>query len=245
MTASGVVSGANTMSTSSELAYQQSASERLKCNVGKGYGMTESSGVIAISYPDHFRQGSSGQLLPGTEARVVNLDTADDAERGVPGEIWFRGPQAFKGYLNNDEMTNATITADGWIRTGDIGYIDAAGYLFITDRMKELIKVKGFQVAPAELEALFYAHPLVADAAVISRTDARDGERPVAYVVARGEISPDDLKQWVAQRVSEYKQLGDVVFCGQIPKSLSGKILRRVLRVQDAERIAGSDRCLA
>jgi len=176
--------------------------------------MTESSGVNAISYPDHFRPGSSGQLLPGNEARVVNLDTADDAERAVPGEIRCRGPQAFKGYLNNEEMTNATITADGWIRTGDIGYIDAAGYLFITDRMKEPIKVKGFQVAPAELEALLYAHPLVADAAVISRTDARDGERPIAYVVARGEI---------AQRVSEYKQLGDVVFRGQIPKSLSGK----------------------
>jgi 4-coumarate--CoA ligase len=204
--------------------------------------MTESSGVIAISYPDQYRLGSSGQLLPGTEARVVNPDTADDLERGVPGEIWFRGPQAFKGYLNNEEMTNATVTPDGWVRTGDIGYVDVDGYLFITDRLKELIKVKGFQVAPAELEGLLYAHPLVADAAVISRADSRDGERPVAFVVAREEIAPDDLKQWVAQRVSEYKQLADVVFCEQIPKSLSGKILRRVLRVQDAERIAGSDR---
>jgi acyl-CoA synthetase (AMP-forming)/AMP-acid ligase II len=214
---------------------EQRASERLKCNVGQGYGMTESSGVIAISYPDQFRQGSSGQLLPGTEVRVVDPHTADDAERGVPGEIWFRGPQAFKGYLNNDEMTSATVTADGWVRTGDIGYVDTDGYLFITDRLKELIKVKGFQVAPAELEALLCTHPLVADAAVISRTDARDGERPVAYVVAHAEIAPDELKQWVAQRVSEYKQLADVVFCEQIPKSLSGKILRRVLRALDAQ----------
>jgi acyl-CoA synthetase (AMP-forming)/AMP-acid ligase II len=192
---------------------ERRASERLKCNVGQGYGMTESSGVIAISYPDQIRLGSSGQLLPGTQARVVNPDTGDNAERGVPGEIWFRGPQAFKGYLNNDEMTSASVTADGWVRTGDIGYVDTDGYLFITDRLKELIKVKGFQVAPAELEALLYTHPLVADAAVISRTDARDGERPVAYVVARAQITPDELKEWVAQRVSEYKQLADVVFC--------------------------------
>jgi 4-coumarate--CoA ligase len=196
--------------------------------------MTESSGVIAISYPDRFRLGSSGQLLPGTEARVVNPDTGDDLERGVQGEIWFRGPQAFNGYLNNDEMTSNTVTADGWVRTGDIGYIDNDGYLFITDRLKELIKVKGFQVAPAELEALLYTHPLVGDAAVIGRADPRDGERPVAYVVARSEIAPDELKHWVAQRVSEYKQLADVVFCEEIPKSLSGKILRRVLRARDA-----------
>jgi acyl-CoA synthetase (AMP-forming)/AMP-acid ligase II len=215
---------------------EQNAYERLKCNVGQGYGMTESSGVIAISYPDRFRLGSSGQLLPGTEARVVNPETADDVERGIQGEIWFRGPQAFKGYLNNDEMTSATLTVDGWVRTGDIGYFDNDGYLFITDRLKELIKVKGFQVAPAELEALLYTHPSVADAAVISRADAPDGERPVAYVLARGEIAPDDLKQWVAQRVSAYKQLADVVFCEEIPKSPSGKILRRVLRERDARR---------
>jgi acyl-CoA synthetase (AMP-forming)/AMP-acid ligase II len=216
---------------------EQKASQRLKCEVGQGYGMTESSGVIAISYPSRFRLGSSGQLLPGTEARVVKPDTAEDVERGVPGEIWFRGPQTFKGYLNNDEMTSATVAADGWVRTGDIGYLDNDGYLFITDRLKELIKVKGFQVAPAELEALLHTHPAVIDAAVIGRNDARDGERPVAYVVARGGITPDELKQWVAQRVSEYKQLADIAFCEQIPKTLSGKILRRVLRARDAQRL--------
>jgi acyl-CoA synthetase (AMP-forming)/AMP-acid ligase II len=215
---------------------EQNASERLKCKVGQGYGMTESSGVIAISYPDRFRLGSCGQLLPGTEARVVNPDTADDVERRIQGEIWFRGPQAFKGYLNNDEMTSATVTADGWVRTGDVGYVDNDGYLFITDRLKELIKVKGYQVAPAELEALLYTHPAVADAAVIGRADERDGERPVAYVVPRSELQPSELKQWIAERVSAHKQLADVIVCEEIPKSLSGKILRRVLRARDAQR---------
>ena len=217
-------------------AFEHKAAERLKCNVGQGYGMTESSGVIAISYPDRFRLGSSGQLLPGTEARVINPDTGADLERGVPGEIWFRGPQAFKGYLNNPEMTRDTITTDGWVRTGDVGYIDDDGYLFITDRLKELIKVKGFQVAPAELEALLYTHPLVADAAVLGRADERDGERPVAYIVPRSELEPNELKQWIAERVSAYKQLADVIVCEEIPKSLSGKILRRVLRARDAQR---------
>jgi acyl-CoA synthetase (AMP-forming)/AMP-acid ligase II len=218
------------------MALEHKASERLKSDVGQGYGMTESSGVIAISYPDRFRLGSSGQLLPGTEARVVNPDSGADLERGVPGEIWFRGPQAFKGYLNNPEMTSETITTDGWVRTGDLGYFDDDGYLFITDRLKELIKVKGFQVAPAELEALLYTHPSVADAAVIGRADERDGERPVAYVVPRNELDKAELKNWIAQRVSAYKQLADVVLCEAIPKSLSGKILRRVLRAQDSQR---------
>lgn len=217
-------------------ALEQRATERLECNVGQGYGMTELSGVIAISYPDRFRVGSSGQLLPDTEARVVDPDTGADLERGIPGEIWFRGPQAFKGYLNNPEMTGHTITADGWVRTGDVGYIDRDGYLFITDRLKELIKVKGFQVAPAELEALLYTHPLVADAAVIGRADERDGERPVAYVVPRSTLEPDELKQWIAERVSAYKQLADVILCEEIPKSLSGKILRRVLRTRDEQQ---------
>jgi acyl-CoA synthetase (AMP-forming)/AMP-acid ligase II len=220
---------------------EKKASERLKCNVGQGYGMTESSGVIAVSYTDRFRPGSSGQLLPGTEACVVNADTGDDVERGIQGEIWFRGPQAFKGYLNNDEKTSATVTADGWVRTGDIGYFDNDGYLYVTDRLKELIKVKGFQVAPAELEALLCTHPSIADAAVISRSDARDGERAIAYVVARSEVAPDGLKEWVAQRVSEYKQLADIIFCEEIPKSASGKILRRVLREQDVQRLCTSN----
>ena len=217
-------------------ALAQKVGERLKCKVLQGFGMTESSGVVAASHPDRIRVGASGQLLPGTQARVVDLETQTDLARGTPGELWFRGPQAFKAYLNQPDATAQTITADGWVRTGDIGHIDADGYLFITDRLKELIKVKGFQVPPAEIEALLLTHPEVADVAVIGRPDERAGEIPVAYVVGRGAFEPDELKAWVAQRVVEYKQLGDVVPCESIPKSPSGKILRRVLRARDAER---------
>ena len=220
-------------------ALEQKVAERLKCKVMQGFGMTESSGCVAVTNPDRIRLGTSGQLLPGTQARIVDPETGADVARGQPGELWFRGPQAFKGYLNQPQATAATITADGWVRTGDIGTIDADGYLTITDRLKELIKVKGFQVAPAELEALLFTHPNVADAAVIGRPDDRAGELPVAYVVARGALEPEALRAWLAERVVAYKQLGDVVLCEAIPKTAAGKILRRVLRTTDAARAKG------
>jgi 4-coumarate--CoA ligase len=221
---------------------ERRASERLKCPVEQGFGMTEASAVISMTYPGRARAGSVGQLLPGTQARVVDPMTQADVERGVPGEIWFRGPQAFRGYLNNPETTAHTITREGWVRTGDVGHFDADGYLFITDRLKELIKVKGFQVAPAELEALLLGHPAVLDAAVIGRPDERSGELPVAFVVARERIEGAALKDWVAGRVIDYKHLCEIVFCETIPKSPSGKILRRVLRAQDARRAAAQSR---
>jgi acyl-CoA synthetase (AMP-forming)/AMP-acid ligase II len=215
---------------------ERRACERLNCPVEQGFGMTEASAVISMTYPGRARAGSCGQLLPGTQARVVDPMTRADVGRGVAGEIWFRGPQAFQGYLNNPQITSRTITPEGWVRTGDVGYFDADGYLFITDRLKELIKVKGFQVAPAELEALLLTHPAVLDAAVIGRPDERAGELPVAFVVAREPIEGAALKDWVAQRVIDYKHLREIVFCEAIPKSPSGKILRRVLRAQDAQR---------
>jgi acyl-CoA synthetase (AMP-forming)/AMP-acid ligase II len=215
---------------------EQRASERLKCPVEQGFGMTESSAVIATTYPGRARSGSCGQLLPGTEARIVDPITGTDVERGVAGELWFRGPQAFRGYLNNPAITARAITPEGWVCTGDVGYFDVDGYLYITDRLKELIKVKGFQVAPAELEALLLTHPAVLDAAVIGRSDARAGEVPVAFVVAREPIDAAALKEWVARRVIDYKHLHAVIFCESIPKSPAGKILRRLLRAQDAGR---------
>ena len=131
---------------------------------------------------------------------------------------------------------------DGWVRTGDIGRFDADGYLFITDRLKELIKVKGFQVAPAELEALLCQHPDVADAAVIGRPDERAGELPVAWVVPRSPaLSPAVLLDWVAERVVAYKRLADVVLCPVIPKTAAGKILRREMRRLDRERFNARD----
>jgi acyl-CoA synthetase (AMP-forming)/AMP-acid ligase II len=217
-------------------ALEQRVAERVKCDVVQGFGMTESSGVVALTYRDRPRQGSSGQLLPGTQARVVDPESGADLPRGTAGELWFRGPQAFKGYRNRTEATAATIGQDGWVHTGDLGYFDEDGYLFITDRLKELIKVNAFQVAPAELEALLLTHPAVADVAVIGRPHERSGEIPIAYVVGRSAIDPEAIKAWVAERVAEYKELGDVVSIDVIPKSPSGKILRRIVRTIDAER---------
>ncbi|HMK85015.1 MAG TPA: AMP-binding protein [Steroidobacteraceae bacterium] len=217
-------------------ALEQRARERLKCEVIQGFGMTESSAVVAVTRLGRHRPGSCGELVPGTQARIADPATLADVERGASGELWFRGPQAFQGYLNDPSATSEAITPDGWVRTGDIGYFDRDGYLFITDRLKELIKVKGFQVAPAELEALLLTHPSVADAAVIGRPDERAGEVPVAYVVARGTIDSQGLKDWFAGRVIGYKRLGEVIVCESIPKSPTGKILRRVLRAQDLKR---------
>jgi 4-coumarate--CoA ligase len=219
-------------------ALEQVLADRIDCAVGQGYGMTESSGTIAVPDYDRPRRGSCGKLLPGTQARIVDAATLEDVLPGCCGEIWFRGPQAFRGYLNQPDATAAAITAEGWVRTGDIGYFDDDGYLYVTDRLKELIKVKGFQVAPAELEALLLSHPLVADVAVIGRPDDRAGEVPVAYIVGRGAVDPDEIKAWLTARVVEYKQLREVVLCDSIPKTASGKILRRVIRSQDAERVA-------
>ncbi len=222
-------------------ALAQLASERLHCAIGQGLGMTESSGVIATSYLGRIRAVACGQLLPATQARIVDPGTDDDLAPGQPGEVWFRGPQAFVGYFGQPDASAAAITPDGWVRTGDVGYFDDDGFLFITDRIKELIKVKGFQVAPAELEALLFNHPAVADVAVIGRADERSGEVPIAYVVARGAFDPEDIMAWLAQRVPDYKQLGAVLRCEAIPRTASGKILRRALRQQDSQRASGSD----
>ena len=141
-----------------------------------------------------------------------------------------------KGYLNNDVATKDTIDDDGWLHSGDIGHIDADGHLYIVDRLKELIKFKGFQVPPAELEALLLTHPLIADAAVIGLPDDDAGEIPAAYVVLKPgqEATAADIMAFVAEKVASYKQIRRLTFVDAIPKSASGKILRRVLRDQAA-----------
>jgi 4-coumarate--CoA ligase len=141
-----------------------------------------------------------------------------------------------KGYLNNAAATAETLDADGWLHTGDIGHIDADGHLFIVDRLKELIKYKGFQVPPAELEALLLTHPAVADAAVIGLPDEEAGEIPVGYVVLRPDVAatPEEIQEFVAGQVAHYKQVRVLHLVDEIPKSASGKILRRILRDQAA-----------
>jgi acyl-CoA synthetase (AMP-forming)/AMP-acid ligase II len=226
---------------SSSAALEAKVSARLGRPCAQGFGMTEVVAVLTSGLtPATYRAGSVGVPIPGTALRVVDPASGRDLGRGEEGELWFRGPQLFSGYLNNPQATASTLTPDGWIRTGDLGLVDADGFVFVTDRLKELIKVKGLQVAPAELEGLLLTHPAVADVAVIGRPDERAGELPVAYVVARGALEADALKAWLAERVAPHKQLADVVTIDTIPKNPSGKLLRRVLRAQDAARVRPS-----
>ncbi|MCB0051081.1 MAG: AMP-binding protein, partial [Caldilinea sp.] len=153
------------------------------------------------------------------------------------GELWVRGPQVMKGYLNNPQATANTVDTDGWLHTGDIGFADEDGYFWIVDRLKELIKYKGYQVAPAELEALLLTHPAVADAAVIGVPDEEAGEVPKAFVVLKGEATPEAIMAFVAEQVAPYKKIRAVEVIAQIPKSASGKILRRMLK--DQEKLKG------
>jgi acyl-CoA synthetase (AMP-forming)/AMP-acid ligase II len=208
------------------------ASERLGAPVRQGYGMTEASPVTHIAPDDGIEEqdpGAVGPLVPSTEARLVDPGSGADTEDA--GELWVRGPQVMRGYLGDDEATAATLTADGWLKTGDVARIDDGGAFRIVDRVKELIKHKGYQVPPAELEALLVSHPAVADAAVIPIPDEAGGEAPKACVVAAGDdLDADALMAWVAERVAPYKRIRAVEVVEEIPRSASGKILRRLLR---------------
>src|SRR5947207_4534331 len=161
---------------------------------------------------------------------IVDAGTGTEVGPDEDGELLIRGPQVMRGYLNNPEATAATLDGDGWLHTGDIGHVDSDGYFTIVDRLKELIKYKGFQVPPAELEAVLRGHPAVADAAVVPLADQECGEVPKAFVVLRGAVSAADLMAYVAERVAPYKKIRAVEVIDAIPKSPSGKILRRVLK---------------
>jgi len=176
------------------------------------------------------KPGAVGWLLPNVQARIVDVETGDDLGSNQRGELLVRGPNIMRGYLNNPDATAAMIETDGWMHTGDVAIIDDEGHLFIVDRLKELIKVKGFQVAPAHLEAVLLAHPAVADAAVIGIADDEAGEIPKAFVVLRTQTSADEIMSHVALHVAPYARLRALEFVDAIPKSPSGKILRRVLR---------------
>ena len=224
-----IMSGAAALG--SELA--EAVAKRIECKVIQGYGLTETSPVThVIRIGGENRPGSIGQPLPGTECRLVDPETRSDAEPDERGELWIRGPQVMDGYLNNEEATAATIDSDGWLHTGDIAVVDSDGFFEIVDRLKELIKYKGYQVAPAELEALLITHDEVADVAVIGIPDEEAGELPKAFVVKApdAEITAEELQDFVRERVASYKQVRAIDFIDEIPKSASGKILRRFLR---------------
>src|ERR1044071_2635182 len=183
--------------------------ERLGCSVRQGYGMTETSPVTHSppAPPIETKFGSVGVAAPNTECKIIDLESGEALGPGQKGEVCVRGPQIMVGYLNNPEATARTIDADGWLHTGDIGYADEDGHFFIVDRAKELIKYKGFQVPPAELEAVLLTHAAVADAAVIPCRDDESGEIPKAFVVLKGEATADQLMEFVAERVAPYKKI--------------------------------------
>ncbi len=205
---------------------------RIGCELAQGYGMTELSPVSHCSLEHVYRPGTSGVAVSNTEVRIVDVETGQDQGIDSRGELWVRGPQLMKGYLNNPEATAATIDADGWLHTGDIAVIDDHDHITIVDRLKELIKYNGFQVAPAELEAVILTHPDVADVAVIGVPDAAAGELPKAFVVPRpgASVALDDIQGLVAEHLVSYKQVRQLEIVDAIPKSAAGKILRRELR---------------
>ncbi|MET9445771.1 4-coumarate--CoA ligase family protein [Streptomyces cinerochromogenes] len=205
--------------------------------IGQAYGMTELSPGTHVIPLDRLREapaGTVGRLIAGTEMRIVSLDDpGKDLGPGEPGEILIRGPQVMKGYLGRPDATTAMIDPDGWLHTGDVGHVDPDGWLFVVDRVKELIKYKGFQVAPAELEALLLTHPGIADAAVIGAYNDDGNEIPHAFVVrapTADGLTENDVLLYVAERVAPYKRVRRITFIDTVPRAASGKILRRQLR---------------
>ncbi|VAI10270.1 unnamed protein product [Triticum turgidum subsp. durum] len=199
----------------------------------QGYGLTESTAIGAStdSAEESRRYGTAGLLSPNTEAKIVDPETGEALPVNRTGELWIRGPYVMKGYFNNTEATQSTVTPDGWLKTGDLCYIDEDGYLFVVDRLKELIKYKGYQVPPAELEALLLTHPEVSDVAVIPFPDRDVGQFPMAYVVRKkgSNLSAQEVMEFVAKQVAPYKKVRKVAFVTDIPKNASGKILRKDL----------------
>ncbi|ABV92002.1 putative Acyl-CoA synthetases (AMP-forming)/AMP-acid ligases II [Dinoroseobacter shibae DFL 12 = DSM 16493] len=214
----------------------EAVGRRLGVEMVQGYGMTEMSPVSHFTPPGQNVPGSVGPTAPSAESRIVDPETGEDA---AEGEVWVRGPQIMQGYLNRPDATAETVTRDGWLKTGDLGRFDEAGNLFITDRVKELIKVSGFQVAPAELEAVLLTHPAITDAAVIGVPDDSAGERPMAFVVRSDpDLSEGAVIAHAAEHLAHYKRIARVAFVEAVPKSASGKILRRLLRAKVGEDMA-------
>jgi acyl-CoA synthetase (AMP-forming)/AMP-acid ligase II len=233
-----LLSGAAPLSAEVEVA----CGNRIGCRMQQGYGLTETSPTTHTVPDDLAGQmpGSIGPAIPNTECRIVDIATGEDAPADEAGELCIRGPQVMKGYLNDPAATARTIDPDGWLHTGDVARVDEHGSVRIVDRVKELIKYKAYQVAPAELEGLLLTHPAIADAAVIGIADEEAGEIPKAFVVPSAPLTTEDVTAFVAEHVAPYKKVRAVELIDEIPKAPSGKILRRVLK--DRERAAAPTR---
>ncbi|KAH0688226.1 hypothetical protein KY284_018779 [Solanum tuberosum] len=199
----------------------------------QGYGLTETTGgATGMNGPEESNQyGSAGRLGVNVEAKIVDPESGKSLPPGQRGELWLRAPTIMKGYVGDKQATSATLDPEGWLKTGDLCYFDADGFLYVVDRLKELIKYKAYQVPPAELEHLLQSIPDVADAAVIPYPDEEAGEIPMAYIVRRpgSTISESQIIDIIAKQVSPYKKIRRVAFINAIPKSPAGKILRREL----------------
>ena len=222
------------------LEVARASAKALDTTVLQGYGMTETSPVTNVNPITRIKDVTVGPPVADTIEKVVSLDDGKELGSGEVGELMAYGPQIMKGYWNNEEATKETLTEPGWIATGDIVSLDEEGYVTIVDRKKEMIKYKGYQIAPAELEALLLEHPDVMDSAVIPKRDAEAGEIPKAFVLLREgkEVSTDELMGFVAERVAPYKKLREIEFVEAIPKTPSGKILRRELIEQERAKTA-------
>eukprot|EP00986_Skeletonema_menzelii_P019105 scaffold27064_cov167-Skeletonema_menzelii.AAC.7 len=218
--------------------------ERLGTNIKQAWGMSELSPLGTMNSDFNAKTGSVGPVMPSSYGKILDVDTGKSLGPNESGELSIKGPQVMMGYLNDTEKTEECLSDGGWLRTGDLAYYDEDGFFYLTDRIKELIKVRGFPVAPAELEELILNNEHVQDVAVVQIPDEESGELPRAYVVLKPSANPNEvtekyLKDWVKERVSPYKRIeGGVVFTDVIPKSASGKILRRVLRDQVKEEFA-------
>ncbi|XP_050295237.1 luciferin 4-monooxygenase-like [Anthonomus grandis grandis] len=213
---------------------EEEVKQRLKCDaVRQAYGLTETTLSVTLVGRNEAKRGSCGKVMSFISCKVRDPETGRSLGPNQVGELCWKGPSMMMGYYKNEKATKEIFTPDGWLKSGDLGYYDEERYFYIIDRLKELIKYKGYQVAPAELEAIILNHPAVIDVGVVGLPDERVGERPLAFVVKKedADITAEQLKKYVADMVSPQKRLsGGVVFVDSIPKNPSGKILRRQLR---------------
>jgi long-chain acyl-CoA synthetase len=208
----------------------QQFEDRFDVEITEGYGLTETSPVVTVAAGTDAPRGSIGSVLPGIELRLVDRD-GDDVLVGDSGELWVRGPNVFSGYWNDPAATEAALTPDGFLKTGDIAVVDDDGHLYLVDRAKDIVIVSGFNVYPAEVEGVLLEHPAIAEAAVIGVAHPYSGEAVKAYVVlAPGRSAEeDDVIQWCADRLARYKCPEKVMFVEELPQGAGGKVLRRAL----------------
>ncbi|KAG6613354.1 4-coumarate-CoA ligase [Phytophthora cinnamomi] len=219
---------------------EEAVFKRIGVKVGQGYGMTELCGPVTMPAYEINRPGSVGQLLPNSKLRVLSLSNGADLGPNEVGELLIHTPAMMDGYFKNPEETKKSITEEGFVHTGDVGYIDADGFIFIVDRVKEMIKYKGHQVAPAELEDVLHGHPAVVDSCCVRGMDLGSGEEiPKAFVVLRegASSSAEEIMNFVGEKVAPFKRVRQVEFVDAIPKTMSGKILRRQLQLREDTRI--------